>query len=73
LFGKPALLKGESKDHFMQLLAAVASDLNPKASFDQMMAYDHANKYWEEARLRRISASLIEISKIEALDGFTSS
>jgi hypothetical protein len=68
MFGKPALLKGENKGHFMQLLAAVASDLNPKTSFDQMMVYDHANKYWEEARLRRISASLIESAKIEALE-----
>jgi hypothetical protein len=68
LFGEPALLKGENKDQYMRLLAAVEADLKPETSFDWMMVYDQTNKYSEELRLRRISTSLIEGAKAEALE-----
>jgi hypothetical protein len=68
LFGEPALLKGENKEHYQSLLAAVEADLKPKTSFDWMMVYDHTNKYWEELRFRHSSAALIEGAKPEALE-----
>jgi hypothetical protein len=67
LFGEP-LIAGESKEAYLQLYAAIEAEVKPKTIFDKMLVKDQADKYWEEQRLKRRSAKLIEANFIEALE-----
>jgi hypothetical protein len=68
LFGEPPLIAGESKEAYLQLYAAIAAEVKPKTIFDKMPVKDQADKYWEEQRLKRRSAKLIEANLIQALE-----
>jgi hypothetical protein len=68
LFGPPALIAGEDKAHYMRLRSAIEAEIKPKTIFDQMMVKDQTDKYWEEMRLRRRSAAMIDAKFITALE-----
>jgi hypothetical protein len=68
LFGEPPLIAGESKEAYMQLYAAIEAEVKPKTIFDKMLVKDQADKYWEEQRLKRNSADLIEAKLLKALE-----
>src|SRR6476620_2220711 len=67
IFGKPALLKGEDRERYGHLQAAVEADIKPKNIFDRMLVREQTDKYWEELRYKRSSAALIDSAHIEAL------
>jgi hypothetical protein len=68
LFGEAPLIAGESKEAYLQLYAAIEAEVKPKTIFDKMLVKDQTDKYWEEQRLKRRSANLIEVNLIEALE-----
>jgi hypothetical protein len=68
LFGEPPLIAGESKEAYLQLYAAIEAEVKPKTIFDKMLVKDQTDKYWEEQRLKRRSAYLIEANLIKALE-----
>jgi len=67
IFGKPALLKGEDRERYARLQAAVEADIKPKNIFDRMLVREQTDKYWEELRYKRSSAALIDSAQVEAL------
>jgi hypothetical protein len=60
LFGKPALLAGEDEELYSRLRNAVASHINPETTLDWILADDLAGKHWEEQRLKRDAAALLD-------------
>ncbi len=68
LFGEPALLKGEDKALYLKLRAAVAANLEPKTFADWTIVHDQTSKLWEEQRLKRATAALIDGAQPEALE-----
>jgi hypothetical protein len=67
LFGDPPLIKGEDSERYFKLLDAVAHSVEPKTVYDLMMVKDITDKYWEEIRLRRSAAALIDGAYVKAL------
>jgi hypothetical protein len=67
LFGEPPLIEGESKEAYWQFYAMVEADRKPKSIFDRMEVKDAADKYWEEQRLTRQAADLVEAKMPRAL------
>jgi hypothetical protein len=68
LFGEPPLIKGEDKQRYLRLRAAVTHSVEPKTVYDWMLVNDTTNKYWEELRFRRMAAALIDGAYLEALE-----
>jgi hypothetical protein len=67
IFGEPALLQGEDKDRYLRLYAMIEADKQPKDFFDRIQVREEADKIWEELRIRRCSAALIDSTHIQAL------
>ena len=67
LFGEPPLLKGEDKERYLRLLAAIEHQVDPKTIFDKMRVRDLTDKYWEQQRCKQSCTSLVEGAYIEAL------
>jgi hypothetical protein len=68
LFGEPPLLRGEDKERYLRLLAAIQHQVEPKTIFDQMRVRDLTDKYWEQQRCKQSCASLVEGAYIDALE-----
>jgi hypothetical protein len=68
IFGEPALLESEDKQHYQRLFAAIEADIQPKSFFDRMQVREQTDKIWEELRYKRSSAALIDSVKIDALE-----
>ena len=49
------------------MLDAVVHSVEPKTVYDLMMVKDITDKYWEEIRLRRSAAALIDGAYVDAL------
>jgi hypothetical protein len=67
LFGEPPLIEGESKEDYWQLYAMVEADRKPKSIFDKMEVKDTTDQYWEEQRIMRQAADLVEAKMPRAL------
>jgi hypothetical protein len=67
LLGKPALLKSEDAREYERLRAAVEREMDPKSIFDRMRVQDLTDKVWEERRLKRSQAALIESALVQSL------
>jgi hypothetical protein len=68
LLGEPPLIAGESREAYLHLYAAIEAEVKPKNIFDKMLVKDQADKYWEEQRLKRRYANLVEANLITALE-----
>jgi hypothetical protein len=69
LFGEPPLIKGEDKERYFRLLAAIEHDVEPKTTLEKIMAREMTDKLWEEQRYKRNAACLVETAYFEALTG----
>jgi hypothetical protein len=67
LLGKPALLKSENARDYERLRAAFEREMDPKSIFDRIRVQDLADKVWEERRLKRSQAALIESALVQSL------
>src|SRR5271165_4733795 len=67
IFGEPALLQGEDRERYMRLYAAVEADIQPKNFFDRLHVREQTDKIWEELRIKRSSAALIDSALVSAL------
>ena len=67
LLGKPALLKSEDAREYERLHAAIEHEMDPKNIFDRIRVQDLTNKVWEERRLKRGQAALIESALVQSL------
>ena len=67
LLGKPALLKSEDGRDYERLRAAIEREMDPKSIFDKIRVQDLTNKVWEERRLKRSQAALIECALVYSL------
>ena len=67
LLGKPALLKSENARDYERLRAAIEREMDPKSIFDKIRIQDLTDKVWEERRLKRSQAALIEGALVQSL------
>jgi hypothetical protein len=67
LFGEPALLRGEDPEIYWRLYAAVEAYIQPKDFFGRMQVREQTDKIWEELRLKRCAAALVDSARILAL------
>jgi len=67
LLGKPALLKSENARDYERLRAAIEREMDPKSIFDKIKVQDLTDKVWEERRLKRSQAALIETALVQSL------
>jgi hypothetical protein len=67
LFGEPPLIKGEDKQRYCRLLAAVTHEIKPKTLFDEVLVRDMTDKLWEQQRSKQNVAALVTSTFIEAL------
>ena len=67
LFGEPPLMKGEDKDRYFRLLAAVKHQIQPKDFFAEVLVHELTDKIWEQQRCKHSVAALVEGAYIEAL------
>jgi hypothetical protein len=67
LLGKPALLRSENAGEYQKLRAAIERDMDPKSIFDRIRVQDLTDKLWEEQRLKRSQAALIESALVQSL------
>ena len=67
LFGPPPLMKGEDKDRYFRLLAAVKHQIQPKDFFGEVLVRELADKIWEQQRCKFGVAALVEGAYVEAL------
>ena len=67
LFGEPPLMKGENRDRYFRLLAAVSHQIQPKTFFDKLLVRELTDKTWEQQRCKHSVAALVEGAYIEAL------
>jgi hypothetical protein len=67
LFGKPPLMKGEDKERYFRLLAAVKHQIEPKTFFDELWVRELTDKIWEQHRCKDSVAALVEGAFVEAL------
>jgi hypothetical protein len=67
LLGKPALLKSEDSRDYAKLRAAFEREIDPKSIFDTIRVQDLTDKFWEERRLKRSQAALIDSALVQSL------
>jgi hypothetical protein len=67
LLGKPALLKSEDSRDYAKLHAAFEREIDPKNIFDKIRVQDLTDKFWEEQRLKRSQAALIDSALVQSL------
>ena len=67
LFGEPPLMKGEDKDRYFRLLAAVKHQIQPQDFFDEVRVHELTDKIWEQQRCKHSVAALVEGAYVEAL------
>jgi hypothetical protein len=67
LLGKPALLRSEDSRDYAKLHAAFEREIDPKSIFDRIRVQDLTDKFWEEQRLKRSQAALIDSALVQAL------
>src|SRR5258708_11906878 len=67
LFGEPPLMKGEDKDRYFRLLAAVKHQIQPKDFFEEVLVHELTDKIWEQQRCKHSIAALVEGAYVEAL------
>ena len=67
IFGEPALLGNEDREAYRRLRAAVLFEMQPQTFFDRLEAREHIDRIWEEFRLKRTSAAIIDGTRVEAL------
>jgi len=67
LLGKPALLKSEDSRDYAKLRAAIEREIDPKGIFDTIRVQDLTDKIWEEQRLKRSQAALIDSALVQSL------
>jgi hypothetical protein len=70
LIAEPPLLEGEDPAQFWSLFDAVVEEQKPQTITDWISAMDMAIKCWEELRLKRSSAALINTGILAALAYF---
>jgi hypothetical protein len=70
LLGPPALIAGEDKTRYMRLRAAIEAEISPKNVLEQIAVKDETDKIWEEQRLKRNGAALIDGAFREAMEFF---
>ena len=61
--GPPPLLDGESSADYADLLARVSAAVEPADILEQIFVRDVVDLTWEELRLRRLKAALLECSQ----------
>jgi hypothetical protein len=67
LFGPPPLLRGEDKDRYWRLHAAIDYDVKPVTLFDRIYVREMTDKLWQQQRCRQSAASIVEAAYINAL------
>jgi hypothetical protein len=67
LFCKPALVRGESLESYLELYRQIQDVVQPKDVLDQMMICDTANHFWEEQRLRRCNSTVVNTARRKAM------
>ncbi len=68
LFSAPSLMKGEDPADYDALYRQVEEVVQPRDVWDQMMATDVTNHFWQQQRLRRCVGTVTNASRRAALD-----
>jgi hypothetical protein len=68
LFCTPSLIKGEDPDVYAELCARVEEVAQPQDVYDQMIATDMTNHFWEQQRYRRCTGTVINTKRRAALE-----
>jgi hypothetical protein len=67
LFATPSLMKGEDPAVYAALYRQVEEVVQPRDVWDQMMAADVTNHFWQQQRLRRCVGTVTNASRRAAL------
>jgi hypothetical protein len=67
LFAEPPLLEGEDPNLYWGLVSAMVKDRNPQNFLEWTYVLDMVSKLWEEGRLKRLSAGLMQGEVLSAL------
>jgi hypothetical protein len=70
LIAEPPLLEGEDPAQFWSLFDAMVADQKPQTITDWISAMDMVIKCWEELRLKRSSAALVNSGVLKAIAYF---
>jgi hypothetical protein len=70
LIAEPPLLEGEDPAQFWSLFDAMVADQKPQSITDWISAMDMVIKCWEELRLKRSSAALVNSGVLKAIAYF---
>jgi hypothetical protein len=68
LFGPPPVISGEDPGAFLELLARVRAAVKPKDLLEDFFVRDCVDLIWEIRRLRRLMASLLQVTTRDGLD-----
>jgi hypothetical protein len=67
LLGEPALLRSEDAREYEKLRTAFEQEIDPANIFDRIRVRDLTDKFWEERRLKRGQAALIDSALVQSL------
>ena len=68
LLGTPRLIRGESEEAYWKWWSTLAEAYNPESFPDWLLLNDYATKSWEQRRLQRSNAILVEEAFMKALE-----
>ena len=68
IFGPAPLIPGESLAEYETLLARVTASILPKDVLEEIWVWEIVNLFWDQRRLRRLKASLLQASLREGLE-----
>src|SRR5262245_18155572 len=67
-FGPPTLIKGEHAAAYDDLAARIRAVVHPADVLEEIWMRDVTDLAWEVLRLRRLKASLLQVSAYEGMD-----